>query len=372
MTSGSVAAPTPFFRRPEVRFPVRFLCVGAALAVGWSVVQPSSRWLRGALAHIVVWLSNLGGLDAAAEPGAHVRFVDGDNLFRYVIDDGCTAMLVMATYTAAVVAYPTSRRNRVFGVAAGLPVLFVVNVLRLVTLGWVGLHARASFDAVHMYWWQVFFVAGTGLLWFAWVWWTSDARGVMLRRGAVALPGPTTTAIVVAGQLLAFAVLGLWAHGADLYYRVLRVPTGALTHVLWGGRLTVLGANEERAFVTYMTTYAQFAAVVALFLASPGIDFRTRLRGVLRWGVPTVMALQVVTQLWRTTTRVRSGGGTGGGLWLYSDGISFPLTLALHVGISLVVWHLWLQRARREEERRYERAAARSRRRRKGKTRRPR
>lgn len=354
--SVTTVAPEPLLRRLEVRFPVRFLVVGAVLAVGWSVLQPTSAWLRDAIAGVVVWMSNLVGLHAVAEPGAYVRFADGDNVFRYVVEDGCTATLVMATYAAAVIAYPTDRRSRAWGVAAGAAALFVVNLLRLVSLGWVGLHARASFDAVHMYWWQVFYVAGTGVLWFAWAWWTSGARTLLPSRKAVSLPRPTTTVIVVVGQLLVFAVLGLWAHGADLYYRLLNVPIGLFAHVLWGGQVHVNSPSAETALATYTGNYAQLAAVVALFLVSPGLDLRKRVRGVVRWALPSVIALHVAETLWLATVQVHASTEEAEGLWHRSGSIDYVLAYVLHIGLSLVVWQVWLQRTRGEEERRQLRA----------------
>lgn len=357
--STAVLAREPLLRRPEIRFPVRFLFVGLVLAVGWSVLQPTSGWLRDATAAVVVWISNLVGLHAAAEPGAYVRFADGGRVFRYVVDDGCTATLVAATYVAAVVAYPSDRRSRALGVALGVPVLLALNLIRLVSLGWVGLHARQSFDAIHFYWWQVFFVTGTGAVWFAWAWRTSGARTVLSRRRAVSLPRPATTACVVGLQLVAFAVLGLWGHGADLYYRLIRIPFEVLAHVLWGGQVEVPGPTPESAFATYTGYYALLAAVVALFLASPGLDLRTRVRGVLRWALPVVSAGQVVVWLWLTAVENRSATEGASGLWHLADRVTHPLTFALHVGLSLVVWQAWLQRARDEEERRRTRAAAR-------------
>lgn len=354
--SATVVAREPLLRRPEIRFPVRFLVIGGVLAVGWSVLRPTSAWLRRTIADIVVWMSNLVGLQARTEPGDYVRFADGDNVFRYVVEDGCTATLVMATYAAAVVAYPSSRRSRAWGVALGVAALFAVNLLRLVSLGWVGLHARASFDAVHMYWWQVFYVAGTGVLWFAWAWWTSGARSVLPRRRSVSLPKPTTTVVVVVGQLLAFALLGLWAHGADLYYRLLNVPIGLLAHVVWGGQVHVNDPSAGTALGTYSGNYAQLAAVVALFLASPGLELRTRVRGVVRWALPSVIALHVAETLWSTAVRVHATTEGAGGLWHRFGTIDFVLTYTLLVGLSLVVWQVWLQQARNEEARRRLRA----------------
>lgn len=351
----------PLLRRPEVRFPVRFAVVSVVLAVGWSALQPTSAWLRDATATVVVWISNLVGLQAATEAGAYVRFGHGHHVFRYVVTDGCTATLVMATYAAAVIAYPAGRRDRLLGVVVGVPVLLVVNLARLVSLGWVGLHAHNAFDAVHLYWWQVFYVAGTGALWFAWAWWASGARIILSRRRAGLVPRFATTATLVAVQLVAFAVLGLWGHGADLYDRLCRIPYGVLVHVLWGGMLTSGDPTAETAFRTFTGNYAQLAGVVALFLASPGLDVRLRVRGALCFGLPAVLTVHTIESIWLTTVRVQSAAG-GGSFWDVSERVDYPITFALLIGLSLVIWQVWLQRARHEEERRQLRAAARRRR----------
>ena len=357
--SATAVASEPFFRRPEVRFPVQFFALGALLAVLWSVLQPTSMWLRKTMANVVVLLSNGVGLHAASESSARVRFTDNDNVFRYVIDDGCTATLVMATYAVAVVAYPTDRRSRMLGLAAGLPILVVVNLIRLVTLGWFGLHVRASFDVIHLYWWQVFFVAGTGLLWFAWAWRTSDARTIFATtRVAVRSPTGMRTAFVVIGQLLAFAFLGLWGHGADIYFRVTSLPLRLFGHILWGGELGVPSPNPDTALLTYTGSYAFLAAVVALFLATPGVHLRQRLRGVVRWGVPIVALLQLVSALWMTTVQIRAASEGPSGVWGRTAGAVEILIYVTHIGVALFAWQWWLRRIERAEERRLQRAAS--------------
>lgn len=359
--STAVLTREPLLRRPEVRFPVRFAVVSVVLAVGWSVLQPTSAWLRDATATVVVWISNLVGLDAATEAGAYVRFGHGDHVFRYVVADGCTATLVMATYAAAVIAYPAGRRDRLLGVVVGVPVLLVVNLARLVSLGWVGLHAHDAFDAVHLYWWQVFYVAGTGALWFAWAWWASGARTFLLERRRAPRHSAVTTALVVGLQLTIFAVIGLWGHGAELYLRALQIPQSALNHVLWSGNLVTGRVTDHDTFATFAGYYALLAGVLALFLASPGIDLRKRVRGALCRGLPLTVAMQLAFSTWTTTAQVRSAAQGGDGPWQQFTAFLHPFMPAMHMGLSLVVWQLWLQRARHKEEERQVRAAARRR-----------
>lgn len=332
----------PLLRRPAIRFPVRFVLIAVTFVAAWVVLDPPLMWLQNVTAAVVAWLSSLVGLHAATEPGAGIAF--GDGAFRYTVSEGCTAGVVVGTYAAAVLAYPATRRNWLLGLAIGIPVLLIVNLVRLVTLGWFGLHARSLFDAVHIYWWQIFYVVGTGALWFAWAWWTSDARTVLARR-KVSRSATATTAAVVVLQLLAFAVLGLWAHGADLYDQVLRVPYDIAVRWLWNGRVAVASPGDQfTGGITYGINYALLAAVIALFLASPGLDMRTRLRGVVRWAIPSVVALQLVKALWSTAVQADPASQGAWGLWDATHGGALLLTVALHIGLALVIWHAWLHR----------------------------
>jgi archaeosortase B (VPXXXP-CTERM-specific) len=88
--------------------------------------------------------------------------------FSYAVVEECTAFALVFLYGAAVLAYPATWRQRVVGLAVGIPALFALNLIRLVTLAWVGLHIPERFEAVHLYWWQGFLIAFTGLGWFAW------------------------------------------------------------------------------------------------------------------------------------------------------------------------------------------------------------
>lgn len=350
----------PLVRRPEFRFPVRFLAVVTALAVGWAVLEPTSPWLCSVTAQSVAWFSRLFGLHAVVEPGAHVRFEDGGAAFRYLIADECTATLLVATYAAAVIAYPADRRSWALGLGVGVPVLLAANLVRLVTLGWTGVHAPAAFDAVHRFWWQAFYVAGTGVVWFAWAWWTSDARTILGSRSTGARREWASRAALVSGVLLASAVLGLWGHAADLYFRLIGLVLGPLAHVLWGGKVQLGAADEGNTFVTFSGVYALLAALVALFLASPGVDLRTRLRGVVRWALPSAFVMAVAEGVVTATVRVQSSTPGASSLWPLVGRVLPSFVFAFHIGVSLVVWHLWLQRARRRQERRLAKVASRT------------
>jgi exosortase/archaeosortase family protein len=75
----------------------------------------------------------------------------------------------MAIYAAAVLAFATSWRKRLLGVALGLPLIFAFNLLRIGMLLFVGRHSRAFFEFAHLYFWQATLVLGITALWLVWV-----------------------------------------------------------------------------------------------------------------------------------------------------------------------------------------------------------
>jgi len=84
------------------------------------------------------------------------------------IIDECTAVFSIIVYIAAVIAYPASIRSKAIGVVSGIPILYGLNIARLVVLALVGVNFYEMFDFVHVYLWQttfIIFVLITFLLW---------------------------------------------------------------------------------------------------------------------------------------------------------------------------------------------------------------
>lgn len=71
-----------------------------------------------------------------------------------VIDE-CTGIYELFVYAGCVMAYPTSSRKKLAGVAFGIPAIFGINMVRLLSLAFVGLWFPSIFSYVHYYLWQV-------------------------------------------------------------------------------------------------------------------------------------------------------------------------------------------------------------------------
>src|SRR4029077_47102 len=175
----SMARPTPaavspvgsrgwFDDHPEVRFPLRCAVTTLLAAAAWAALGPAWPAFERATALLVVGSARLVGISARADSGASGAF--DDRGFRFVIADGCTGLSLVLIYVAAVLAFPATSRQRLSGLRVGVPVLFGLNLFRLVFLGWVGARNRSLFETLHLVWFQLFFIAAVGAMWFAWAW----------------------------------------------------------------------------------------------------------------------------------------------------------------------------------------------------------
>ena len=80
----------------------------------------------------------------------------------------CTAIYPVAILFAAVLAFPSSLRAKVVGLAVCVPIVAIVNTTRIVSMYYVVRVAPHAFEVVHMVVWQSLIVVITVLLFLAW------------------------------------------------------------------------------------------------------------------------------------------------------------------------------------------------------------
>lgn len=89
---------------------------------------------------------------------------------------GCDAMEPIAFYVAAVIAVHVPWRAKLLGVLAGVPILVLLNLLRIITLAVVSVRFPAQFETAHVTVGQTVFILCTLALWFGWVMRASRGR----------------------------------------------------------------------------------------------------------------------------------------------------------------------------------------------------
>ena len=89
--------------------------------------------------------------------------------FAVEIKNNCNAIYEIGLYGAAVLAYPAPLTQRLLGTLLGAGVLYIVNLLRVLSLIALGRYWPGGFQAAHLYVWQALFLAVVAACWLGWV-----------------------------------------------------------------------------------------------------------------------------------------------------------------------------------------------------------
>ena len=89
--------------------------------------------------------------------------------FAYNIVAECTAVGPLILYVGAVLAYPATARSKLVGAGLGLGIIGGMNVVRLVSLFYIGTYAPHRLDVFHLLIWQGIMILGVVMLWLFWL-----------------------------------------------------------------------------------------------------------------------------------------------------------------------------------------------------------
>ncbi len=94
-------------------------------------------------------------------------------IFSFDLVSECGAIEVMVIFFAAVIAFPTRWWKRFVGLVVGIPLMYGVNIFRLVCLGMIGAldtsPGREYFNFAHHYVWQSLYVVFVVAVWLLWI-----------------------------------------------------------------------------------------------------------------------------------------------------------------------------------------------------------
>jgi archaeosortase B (VPXXXP-CTERM-specific) len=142
-----------------------FVIVGIFIILYYRIIE--SRPFHGFMAitaDVTGFLLNLTGR------GVEVKdTVVSNSIFAFQIVDLCTAVMPMLILTAAILAYPSRIREKLFGLLVGLPGIFIVNQVRLVSLFFIGAYLPGIFETAHLLVWQSLMILLAIGLWLIWV-----------------------------------------------------------------------------------------------------------------------------------------------------------------------------------------------------------
>ena len=89
--------------------------------------------------------------------------------FPVKIIEECTGIYEILIFMAAVMAFPTSLKKKGIGLAFGIPLMYLFNVIRILVLIIVGSYYYEIFDFMHLYFWQVTLILMITSVWVLWI-----------------------------------------------------------------------------------------------------------------------------------------------------------------------------------------------------------
>jgi len=89
--------------------------------------------------------------------------------FSVKIIEECTGVYEALIYSSAVLAFPTTWAKRGIGFAFGVPAIYAFNAIRIMVLIIVGKYYPASFEFMHLYFWQATLIVMITSVWSLWI-----------------------------------------------------------------------------------------------------------------------------------------------------------------------------------------------------------
>ena len=152
-----------------LRFFLLFLAMLAVL-FGLELTPWVQEWF------VVPWTSALASISTSI-----VTLFDGNvvaagkvmrsntNGFAVSIEAGCNGVEATIVLLAAMLAYPAPWKHRVVGLVIGIVAVQLLNILRVISLFYIGQWNYDVFEWAHLYVWQALIMLDVLVVWLIWV-----------------------------------------------------------------------------------------------------------------------------------------------------------------------------------------------------------
>jgi exosortase H (IPTLxxWG-CTERM-specific) len=153
------------------RFMFLFLLFLGALFT-LELLQPVDRHVivpfTSAIAHVCVWI--VGVFDPHAI--AHGKILQSTSTdFAISIERGCNGVEAVIILVSAMLAFPAPWKHRLAGIGIGFLAIQALNLVRIISLFYLGQWNRMWFDWFHLYLWQALIVLDALVVFLLWLRW---------------------------------------------------------------------------------------------------------------------------------------------------------------------------------------------------------
>ncbi len=152
-----------------IRFFVLFLVLLAVL-FGLELTPWAQKWF------VVPWTNALASISTSivtvfdggvVASGKVIRSVS--NGFAVSIEAGCNGVEATLVLLAAILAFPAPWRHKLIGLVIGIVAVQALNVVRVISLFYIGQWNMNAFEWAHQYVWQALIMLDVLVVWLIWV-----------------------------------------------------------------------------------------------------------------------------------------------------------------------------------------------------------
>jgi len=152
---------------------IRFFVLFVILLVGLftlEILQPVQEYIispfTGVLAKISVYLIQLFD-DQVLATGRVIRSLE--NGFAVEIQPGCNGVEAVIILFSAIFAFPAPFKNKMIGFFWGFFAIQLLNLVRIISLFYLGQWSETAFTWFHLYLWQALIILDALVVWLIWL-----------------------------------------------------------------------------------------------------------------------------------------------------------------------------------------------------------
>jgi exosortase H (IPTLxxWG-CTERM-specific) len=159
------------------RFMFLFLILLTAFFVA-ELLQPVEQWVilpfTSAVAKVCVTI--VGVFDSHAIAYGKILQSTSSN-FAISIERGCNGVEAVIILVSAMLAFPAPWKHKLVGISLGFLAIQVLNLVRIISLFYLGQWNRLWFDWFHLYLWQALIVLDALVVFLVWLRYLPHERG---------------------------------------------------------------------------------------------------------------------------------------------------------------------------------------------------
>ena len=162
-----------FFARFDAIFMIRFFVLFTVLLVGLftlEILQPAEEYVilpfTSFIADVSVWILQM--FDDSVESYKNVirNSVTG---FGVRIERGCNGVEAVIILFAAIFSFPAPFKNKMIGFVIGFFAIQILNLVRIISLFYLGQWNQVAFEWFHLYLWQALIILDALVVWLIWL-----------------------------------------------------------------------------------------------------------------------------------------------------------------------------------------------------------